>query len=390
MYSDGMIQRKQELQRLQKLLHEYPVVGIIGARQVGKTTLAHQLAKSLKTESHFFDLEDEEDLARLEDPGLSLKKLQGLVVIDEIQRRPEIFPALRVLADRAGRRNRYLVLGSASPVLLRQSSESLAGRIAYHELGGFSLNELPQKSWETLWLRGGFPLSFLAKSQAQSEDWRRRFIRTFLERDIPELGITIRSTTLHRFWSMLAHYHGNIWNASEFGRAFGIADTTVRHYLDILTSALVIRQLKPWHENITKRQVKAPKIYIRDSGLLHSLLGIRSQLDLEKHPKVGASWEGFILEQIVRQLNFEPEDCYYWATYSGAELDLLIPYGRKRIGFEIKRTTSPKVTPSMKSALSDLKLSQLYVIHAGAATFDLENKIRAVCWKRLLQEFPSF
>lgn len=381
-----MIFRRREVDQLKNLIARYPVVGIIGARQVGKTTLAHTLVKSLGRRSHFFDLEDTEDLARLADPGLSLKKLQGLVVIDEVQRRPEIFPALRVLADCAGKRSRYLVLGSASPHLLRQSSESLAGRVAFHELGGFGFDEVPQKDWEKLWFRGGFPLSFLAKSGAESEDWRRHFIRTFLERDLPELGITIRSTTLHRFWSMLAHYHGQTWNASEFGRAFGVADTTVRHYLDILTSALVVRQLRPWHENISKRQVKAPKIYIRDSGILHTLMGIKSQSDLERHPKIGASWEGFILNQAIRRLNVESEDCYFWATHAGAELDLLIPYGRKKFGFEIKRTTQPQITSSMRSALSDLKLEQLDVIHAGNTTFDLHKKIRAVSWKRLLKD----
>lgn len=378
-----MIQRRKELKRLKSLLSRYPVVGIIGARQVGKTTLARTLVKSLGSTSHFFDLEESEDLARLEDPGLSLKKLRGLVVIDEVQKRPEIFPALRVLADHAGRHNRYLVLGSASPELLQQSSESLAGRIAYHELGGFVGSEVKERDWENLWLRGGFPPSFLAASNSQSGDWRRRFIRTFLERDLPELGITIRSTTLQRFWSMLAHYHGQTWNASEFGRSFGVADTTVRHYLDILTSALVVRQLKPWHENISKRQVKSPKVYIRDSGILHSLLGIHSQLDLERHPKVGASWEGFILDQITRELNLESEDCFYWATHSGAELDLVVARGGQKLGFEIKRTTHPNITPSMKSALSDLKLQRLDVIHGGDSTFDLSAKIRAVSWKRL-------
>lgn len=381
-----MIYRRRELDQLKSLVRRYPVVGIIGARQVGKTTLAHMLVKSLGRESHFFDLEDDEDLAQLADPGLSLKKLQGLVVIDEVQRRPEIFPALRVLADRAKKRSRYLVLGSASPHLLQQSSESLAGRVAFHELGGFGFDEVPQKSWERLWLGGGFPLSFLAESGAESDDWRRRFIRTFLERDLPELGVIIRSTTLGRFWTMLAHYHGQIWNASEFGRAFGVADTTVRHYLDIMTSALVVRQLRPWHENISKRQVKAPKIYIRDSGILHTLMGIKSQADLEKHPKIGASWEGFILSQVIRRLNVESDDCYFWATHGGAELDLLVPYGRKKFGFEIKRTTQPQITPSMRSALSDLKLERLDVIHAGDTTFDMDKKIKAVSWKRLLQD----
>jgi len=381
-----MVGRKSELLKLQRLLRGYPVVGIVGARQVGKTTLTRAFTKMTGGKTHFFDLENSEDLARLDDPALSLKPLQGLVVIDEIQRRPEMFPALRVLADRPGRRGRYLVLGSASPRLLQQGSESLAGRIAYHELGGFGFDEVGQREWEKLWFRGGFPPSFLARSDATSDDWRRRFIRTFLERDLPELGITIRSVILNRFWSMLAHYHGQIWNASEFGRSFGVADTTVRHYLDLLTGALVVTQLLPWHENISKRQVKAPKIYIRDSGILHSLLGIRSQQDLEKHPKVGASWEGFLLGQIIRRLGVEPEDCFYWATHGGAEIDLIVRHGRAKFGFEIKRTTRSHVTPSMRSALADLNLDRLDIIHSGETTFGLGRKIRAVAWKRLLTD----
>ena len=381
-----MIQRNKELRRLKALLRRYPVVGIIGARQVGKTTLARMLARSIKSPSHVFDLEDPEDLARLEDPALSLKDLRGLVVIDEIQRRPELFPILRVLADQAGRRSRYLVLGSASPDLLQQGSESLAGRIAYHELCGFGVDEVRQTDRERLWLRGGFPPSFLAGSDAASHDWRRRFIRTFLERDLPELGITIRSATLRRFWGMLAHYHGQTWNASEFGRSFGVADTTVRHYLDLLTAALVVRQLPPWHENLSKRQVKAPKVYIRDSGILHALLDVTTRQQLERHPKVGASWEGFMVDQIIRTLDVEAERCFYWATHAGAELDLLVFHGRQRVGFEIKRTTSPRVTPSMRSALSDLELERIDVIHAGDSTFPLHRRIRAVSWKRLSRD----
>lgn len=261
------------------------MVGIIGARQVGKTTLARTLLYQTQSANTYFDLENPEDLARLADPMLALKKLKGLVVIDEVQRLPELFPILRVLADNPKTTTRFLVLGSASPELLRQGSESLAGRIAYHELKGFSVNEVGIENYQQLWLRGGFPRSFIAPSDTISSDWRREFVQTFLERDLPQLGINIRSTTLRRFWSMLAHYHGQIWNASEFGRSFGVADTTVRNYLDLLSSALVVRQLLPWHENISKRQVKSPKVYIADSGLLHTLLGIKSRSDLEKHPK---------------------------------------------------------------------------------------------------------
>jgi len=267
-----------------------------------------------------FDLEDTRDLARLQDPMLALQEKKGLIVLDEVQRHPGIFETLRVLADRPGGSTRFLVLGSASPEMLKQSSETLAGRIAYHSLGGFSLDEVGVQNLSKLWLRGGFPRSFLATSNRGSFQWRQNFIRTFLERDVPQLGFRVSSTTLQRFWSMLAHYHGQTWNASEFGRSFGVADTTVGHYLDLLSSTLVIRLLKPWYENISKRQVKASKIYIVDSGLLHTLLNLRSSTDLDGHPKVGASWEGFALSQVVRQLRADPAECYFWATHSGAEL----------------------------------------------------------------------
>lgn len=381
-----MIDRDRELRTLRGLLRRHPVVGIIGARQVGKTTLGRLLVKKIKGPSSYFDLENPGDLARLEDPMLALKGLKGLVVIDEIQRRPNLFQVLRVLVDRPKSTTRFLVLGSASPDLLRQGSETLAGRIFYHELGGFSLDEVGAENHMRLWLRGGFPRSYLARSHAGSDEWRRGFIRTFLERDVPQLGITIRSITLHRFWTMLAHYHGQIWNTSEFARSFGVADTTVRNYLDLLTSALVVRQLLPWHENISKRQVRAPKVYVADSGVLHTLLNLRTQTDLEGHPKVGASWEGFVLGQIIRQLRTRPDECYFWATHGGAELDLLVVSGQQRLGFEVKRTSSPRLTPSMRNALIDLKLRRLNVIHAGEQTFPLGKKVRAVALSRLLED----
>ena len=379
-----MIERRQEIDTLHGLLKRHPVVGIIGARQVGKTTLARFFVKESQQKSSYFDLENPEDIARLADPMLVLKDLKGLVVIDEVQRLPDLFQVLRVLVDRPRLPLRFLVLGSASPDLLRQSSETLAGRIVYHQLNGFAFDEIGTERQKRLWLRGGFPRAYLARTNSQSHEWLRGFIRTFLERDLPQLGITIRSTTLQRFWTMLAHYHGQIWNSSEFGRSFGVADTTVRNYLDLMTSALVTRQLQPWHENISKRQVKAPKIYITDSGVLHTLLNLRSMMDLEGHPKVGASWEGFLLQQVIRRLQAFPEECYFWATHGGAELDLFVLRGRRRYGFEFKRTTSPRVTPSMRSALSDLKLNRLDVIHAGENTFPLGEKIRAVSWQRLL------
>ena len=381
-----MIERSREIEGIRRLLGRYPVVGITGARQVGKTTLARRLAADWRAPVELFDLENPADLARLADPLLALRELRGLVIIDEVQRQPDLFALLRVLVDRPRTPARFLVLGSASPELLRQGSESLAGRIAYHELGGFSLEEAGIEHHPRLWLRGGFPRSYLAASDAASFQWRQGFVRTFLERDLPQLGITINAVALRRFWTMLGHYHGQVWNASEFGRSFGVADTTVRGYLDRLTAALVVRQLLPWFENIGKRQVKAPKVYVADSGLLHCLLDIRTRRDLEGHPKLGASWEGFVIGQIIRHLQASPEECFFWATHGGAELDLLVLRGRKRWGFEVKRTTAPSITPSMRSALADLRLRQLYVIHAGDHTFSLDKRVRAVPLSRLTQD----
>jgi len=382
----SMIERRQELNTIEKLLKRNPVVGIIGARQVGKTTLAQQFASRSSAATTYYDLENPEDEARLADPMLVLKQHKGLIVIDEIQRHPGIFPVLRVLADRKRTPARFLILGSASPELMQKSSETLAGRVAYHHLSGFGLDEVDIREHINLWLRGGFPRSFLAESHRESHEWRRNFIRTFLERDLPQLGITIRSSTLQRFWTMLAHYHGQVWNASEFARSFAVADTTVRNYLDILSAALVVCQLQPWHENISKRQVKSPKVYLSDTGILHALLNLRTLRDVEGHPKLGASWEGFAIEQIIRCLQVYPEECFFWATYSGAELDLLIVRGRKKLGFEVKRSSSPRVTPSMQHAVEDLKLNRLDVIHAGDETFPMKEKIRAVAMRHLLKD----
>ena len=381
-----MVDRPLELEALDRLLRRFPVVGIIGARQVGKTTLARDFAARTGKKVVYYDLENPEDLARLTDPMLVLKQHKGVIIIDEVQRMPGLFPVLRVLADRPGRPAQFLILGSASPAMLRQSSETLAGRIAYRRLNGFSLAEVGGDEHLRLWVRGGFPRSYLARTLEDSCEWRHEFIRTFLERDLPQLGINIRSAALQRFWSMLAHYHGQIWNASEFARSFGVSDNTVRNYLDVLSAALVVRQLPPWHENISKRQVKSPKVYITDSGILHTLLNQRTRHDLEGHPKVGASWEGFAVEQIINRIQARPEECYFWSTYSGAELDLLVVRGRRRIGFEIKRTVSPKITPSMRQALKDLRLQRIEVIHAGEDTFPLEAKIRAVSLSRILTD----
>jgi predicted AAA+ superfamily ATPase len=365
-----------------------PVVGIVGARQVGKTTLARQLAASRRGTATFFDLENPANLARFEDPLRTLGNLKGLVIIDEIQRRPNLFPILRVLVDRPGRPARFLILGSASPDLLRQSSESLAGRIAYQELGGFGLDEAGDDHADRLWLRGGFPRAYLARSDAASAEWRQGFIRTFLERDVPQLGFRMPASTLQRFWMMLAHYHGQVWNASEFARSFGVADTTVRNYLDLLASAMVVHLLPPWHENLAKRQVKAPKVYVADSGLLHTLLSLTTRADLEGHPKVGPSWEGFVIRELVRRLGARREECWFWATHGGAELDLLVVRGRLRLGFEVKLTAAPSVTASMRSAMSDLGLTRLDLIHAGDKTYELSDKIRAVAFRYLIDDIP--
>lgn len=381
-----MVERSRHLTTVRQLLSRHRVVAILGARQVGKTTLARALIARRPGPSAIFDLEDPTDVARLGDPMLAFEHLRGLVVLDEIQRRPEIFPILRVLVDRPRNALRFLVLGSGSPALLRQSSESLAGRIAYYELPGLSVDEVGTAQLSTLWLRGGFPRSFLARSGAASTEWRRDFIRTFLERDLPQLGVTIPAATLRRFWLMLAHYHGQVWNASEFARAFGVSDTTVRRYLDVLTSTFVVRQLAPWSENLGKRQVKSPKIYLSDSGLLHALLGLATHQDLEGHPKVGASWEGFMLGVVLQHLGTRPEHCYFWATHAGAELDLLVVEGHRRLGFEFKHTTAPTLTRSMRSALTDLHLTRLDVIHAGRATFPLAPRVRAIGASRVLDD----
>jgi predicted AAA+ superfamily ATPase len=377
-----MIERPHHVAWVRRLLSEQPVVALLGARQVGKTTLARQVAQAYGDGVAFFDLESSRDLAKLADPMLALEPLRGLVVLDEVQRRPDIFPTLRVLADRR-RGARFLVLGSASPELLRQTSETLAGRIAFHHLDGLSLREVGSRRASDLWLRGGFPRSFMARTLGTSLRWRHDLVSTYLERDLPQLGIRVPSTTLLRFWTMLAHVDGQILNWSELGRSMAVSDATIRHYVDLLASTFMVRVLPPWHENLSKRQVKAPKIYIRDSGILHALLDIETMHALEQHPKIGASWEGFCVESLIAQLGARPEQCYFWATHAGAELDLLVVAKGRRRGFEIKRTVSPRVTPSMQVALHDLKLDSLDVIHAGQDTFPLARKIRAVSISRL-------
>ena len=373
-----MVPRTRHEAAVRALLDQFPVVGLIGARQVGKTTLARGLAGRDERPVTFFDLEDPTDEARLADPRLALESLRGLVVIDEVQRRPGLFRTLRVLVDRPDNEARFLVLGSAGPALLRQSSETLAGRIAYHELPPFRVDETGADSLSRLWSRGGFPGSFLAPDDARSFRWRTAFLRTFLERDLPQLGIGTAAATMRRFWTMAAHHHGNRWNGAEIGRALGATAPTVNAYLDSLVDALIVRRLPPWFENLKKRQVKAPKIYVADTGLLHALLGVDSESALAGHPKSGASWEGFAMQETVRILGVDWESCYYWATHRGAELDLLAFDGGRRLGFEFKRTSAPAMTRSMHSALSDLGLDRLVTVFPGRSRFRLHERAEAI------------
>ncbi|WPX96372.1 ATP-binding protein [Candidatus Bandiella euplotis] len=352
-----------------------PIVAILGPRQSGKTTLTRQYINTIKTEKpiHYFDLEDPNDLAALKSPKAVLENLKGLIVIDEVQRVKELFPVLRVLVDVVNLKQQYLILGSASQELIKQSSETLAGRIEYIELPPFQYCEV--KNLEKLWIRGGFPRSFLSVNDSSSYRWRESYIRTFLERDIPNLGIKIPAENIRRFWMMLANNHGGILNASDIGKSLSISHTTVRHYLDILVATFMVRQLYPWFENISKRQIKSPKIYVRDSGILHNLLQIRTNRDLFNHLKLGASWEGFALEELIKHHNFRSQDCYFWSTQNKAEIDLFTINHGKRIAYEFKFTDSPKITPSMRIAIEDLKLDELYVLCPGNKKYQIEDKI---------------
>lgn len=373
------MQRKHYLNEISKKFKNHPVVTLLGPRQCGKTTLAKMYveeAQSSPSMVHYFDLEDPVDIARLQNPKLTLEPLEGTIIIDEIQHIPDLFKLLRVLVDNKSSQQKYLILGSASRELIRQSSESLAGRISYLELTPFSFFET--HDLETLWLRGGFPKSFLAPTLEDSYDWREAYITTYLEHDLPLLGIQIAPQSLRRFWEMLAHYHGNVLNASELGRSFGSADTTIRRYLDVLSGTFMMRQLQPWHANIKKRQVKSPKIYFRDSGLFHTLLRIKTSEELNRHIKLGASWEGFALEEIIRKHHAKPHDCYFWQTHAGAELDLLLLIHDKKMGFEFKYADAPKTTKSMHAAISDLELEHLYVIYPGSIDYALTENITVV------------
>lgn len=369
-----MISRIYLFNQIQTALRRSSVVALVGPRQVGKTTLAREFVD--QQSSHYFDLEDPVSLARLNEPMTALASLRGLIVIDEIQREPGLFPVLRVLADRHDVDAKFLLLGSASPALIRQSSESLAGRIEVIEVGGFTLDEVGETQSDKLWVRGGFPRAFLAASEENSRAWRKQFLLALVERDLPQLGMNMPPATMHRFLVMLAHYHGQIWNAAEPARSLGISEGTVRRYLDILTGTYLIRQLQPWHENIGKRQVKSPKVYWRDSGLLHQLFGIPSHESLVANPKCGASWEGYVLEQVIHQLR--PDEAYFWATHTGAELDALLMMNGERIGIEIKRADAPRLTPSMRHALEDLKLKRLWVIYPGNKRYPLHAQVEVI------------
>lgn len=370
----AMLTRTTDLALVRTALRRSRIVALLGPRQCGKTTLV--CAFVAPESPNYFDLEDPASLARLAEPETSLRPLKGLVVIDEVQRRPELFPLLRVLADRHPMPARFLVLGSAAPDLLRQASESLAGRIETVSLEGFRLADLGADAQPRHWLRGGFPLAFTARSDADSFVWRRQFLQTFLERDLPQLGMGTPAAALHRFWSMVAHYHGQIWNAADPARALGVNESTVRRYLDLMTGVFMVRQLPPWFENLGKRQVKAPKVYVRDSGLLHALLGLGTQRDLEHHPKLGASWEGYAVEEVLKALR--PDEAYYWATHNGAEIDLVLFKKGRRIGVECKRADAPTFTPSMRIALADLKLDELIVVYPGERRYRLDKRVEVV------------
>ncbi len=369
------VARTSLIARIRRALREAPVVALLGPRQCGKTTIARELLTDQRGER--LDLEDPRDLQRLSEPMTALENLRGLVVIDEVQRAPSLFPVLRVLADRRPTRARFLILGSASPELLRQSSETLAGRIRFVEMAGFSLAETGANAWRRRHLRGGFPRSYLARSETASVGWREDFVRTFIERDLVALGIEVRShANLRRLWSMLAHRHGELWNGAELAGSLGETYPTVKRHLDILCGALVVRQLPPWLPNLEKRLVRSPKVYVRDSGILHALLGIATRRELEGHPKLGTSWEGFVLEEIISHVG--ERNVHFWASHGGAELDVLVTLGTRKVGFEIKWSDAPKMTRSIHQALADLALDRLFVVYPGPKRYALGPKVEAM------------
>ncbi len=380
-----MIRRKRDLLEVKKRLRTFPVVAILGARQCGKTTLAREVAFD-----HYLDLENPRDLARLANPQLALEDLQGTIVIDEIQRRPDLFPLIRYLVDRRPHRQTFLILGSASRDLIRQSSESLAGRIAYYHLGGFRIEDVGPKNLSRLWNRGAFPRSFISKTEEESRIWRENYISTFLERDIPQLGIQIPSRTLRKFWMMLSHYHGQIVNFSELGRSFGMSDVTNKKYVEILTGTFMVRTLQPWYANVGKRIVKNPKIYIRDSGIFHSLQSIHTSRGLTTHPKLGASWEGFSIQSISQMLSLRDEELFFWRTHAGAELDLFWKGGGENWGIEIKYADAPRITPSYLNVMEDLKIRHLWVVYPGKESYKLGKNITVIPLTRVQEEVTQY
>lgn len=361
------VDRKEDLKRLSALLELFPVTAILGARQCGKTTLA-----SAFPTDHYFDLENPRDLVRLETPQLTLEALDGLITIDEIQRLPNLFPLLRHLVD-THPKQKYLILGSASRDLIQQSSETLAGRIGYYHLGGFTPQDI--EAIPRLWLRGGFPRAYLAKSDKNAFIWIEQYIATFMERDIPQLGISVPARTLHRFWTMLSHYHGQVINYSEMARSFGISDMTVRKYIDALCATFMVRTLNPWYANLSKRMVKRPKIYLRDSGIFHSFMTISSIEQLSSHPKLGASWEGFALECVCHAIGKRDEDFYFWRTHAGAELDLFWQHRGKNWGVEFKYADAPGRSRSMTTVIKDLALDHLWIVYPGRESYALADNI---------------
>jgi predicted AAA+ superfamily ATPase len=374
-----MIKRNGYIHSIKAALERSRAVALLGPRQCGKTTLAQEFVDV--DSPNYFDLEDQTSLIALENPRNVLEPLKGLIVIDEIQRRPELFPLLRVLLDRRSLPAKFLILGSASPDLLRQSSESLAGRLELVEMGGFDLSEVGVVKMPALWLRGGFPLSFLAKNDKDSFAWRKSFIKTFLERDMRQQGVDAPAVTLHRYWSMLANSHGQVWKASPIASSLGLSEPTVRKYLDILAGIFMVRQLQPWHVNIKKRQVKSPKVYLRDTGILHSFLELRTEAEIIRHPSCGTSWEGYILEQMIRIL--EIDHPYFWATHQGAEIDLVFNQGGRMYGCEIKRSDAPIMTPSLRIALEDLKLERIFIIYPGKRRYSIHKQVDVIPFDKI-------
>lgn len=383
-----MIERSEYFQAIEKRAKIFPVVTILGPRQCGKTTLARMFLERCSGEKSFYDLELPGDRNRLSDPEFALSRHRGWVVLDEIQHLPKILEVLRGLADRPDRPATFLILGSAALDLMKGVSETLAGRAGFVDLSGFTLRETEKDGVEPLWIRGGFPRSYLAETAEDSSEWRQAFTRTFLERDIPQLGFSIPAESMRRFWTMIAHYHGQVWNAAEFARSLGASESTARRYLDLLAGAYMVRVLEPWYENLKKRQVKSPKVYIRDSGILHTLLGIDQSMDaILAHPKAGASWEGFVIEQLVQEL--EARQVYFWGTHAGAELDLLVFHNARRIGIEIKLNTAPRASRSLQVAREDLKVDRTLVIHAGQEAYPLSKNIDALPLSRALLELKG-